>query len=122
MMQEPAIPLYEEVVNGFNKLLSGPADGKTRQESSDLRRARQSAFDKFRELGFPSIKNEDWKYNNIARFLKDNYVLEGSAASGKGARTGNGLSIDASVKELVDKAAITDLDCYRVVLVNGSWL
>jgi len=122
MTQESTIPLYEEVVNGFNKLFSSLADGKIGQESNDLRRARQSAFEKFRELGFPSIRHEDWKYTNIARFLKENYALDGINVSGKGSVSGNGLSSDASLQELISKAAIPDLDCYRIVLVNGSWL
>jgi Fe-S cluster assembly protein SufD len=107
MTQESAIPLYEEVVNGFNKL-SADIPGR---ESSDLRRVRQSAFEKFRQLGFPTIRNEDWKYTNLTRFLKDEYVL---AADGAG--------VDAAdTKGAVDAATIASLDCYQVVLVNGSW-
>ena len=106
MTQESAIPLYEEVVNGFNKL-SADIPGR---ESSDLRRVRQSAFERFRQLGFPTIRNEDWKYTNITRFLKDEYTL-GDA--------GNGWTGDS--KGLVDAATIVTLDCYQVVLVNGSW-
>src|ERR1700712_3816866 len=83
MTNEIGIPLYEELENGWHKILSAP--DATRRESSDLRRARQSAFEKFRELGFPSIRNENWRYTNIARFLKDEFALsaimeEGDAA------------------------------------------
>ena len=75
MSTSPSIPLFEEVVNGFNKL---SVSGGTKKESSDLRRTRQSAFEKFRALGgFPSIRNEDWRYTNLARFLKDEFVIEG---------------------------------------------
>ncbi len=73
MLQEQTIPLYEEIVNGYNKL---SVSGSTGRESGNLRRSRESAFDKFRTLGFPSIKNEDWKYTNITRFLKEGYALE----------------------------------------------
>jgi Fe-S cluster assembly protein SufD len=115
MTKEPAIPLYEEVVNGFNRLLS--ATGATKRESSDLRRARQQAFDTFRELGFPSIKNEDWKYTNIARFLKDDFSLDAFPA---GAPSPD-LHAPA-LQELVKQATIPSLDCHQIVLVNGSWL
>ncbi|HEV3326678.1 MAG TPA: Fe-S cluster assembly protein SufD [Puia sp.] len=97
-IQDLTIPLYEEIVNGYNKLVGS---------DSDLRRARQSAFDKFRLLGFPSIKNEDWKYTNIGRFLKDEYALAISAA--------------APSALLPEAAIIQGLDGYRVVLVNGVW-
>jgi Fe-S cluster assembly protein SufD len=109
MTQSPSIPLFDEVVNGFNKL---SVSGGTKKESSDLRRTRQSAFEKFRELGFPSIRNEDWRYTNLARFLKDEFTIEGWEVSTKT------VFPDGS---LLSKAAISGLDCYRIVLVNGSW-
>jgi Fe-S cluster assembly protein SufD len=117
MTQESAIPLYEEVVNGFNKL-SADIPGR---ESSDLRRVRQSAFEKFRQLGFPTIRNEDWKYTNITRFLKDEYTLgNGWTGDSKGLADG-GKGFAADTKGAVDAATIASLDCYQVVLVNGSW-
>jgi Fe-S cluster assembly protein SufD len=110
MVLEPTIPLYEEVVNGFDKMLS--ADGSS-QESSGLRRARQLAFDQFRKLGFPTIRNEDWKYTNIARFLKDEYDLSGKVPAG---------AVQAiHDPAFLDNSTIPGLDCHRIVLVNGSW-
>src|ERR1700712_3639472 len=111
MTNEIGIPLYEELENGWHKILSAP--DATRRESSDLRRARQSAFEKFRELGFPSIRNEDWKYTNITRFLKDEFALDGLLAGDK-------ITVSAPA-ELLKKAVIPGLDCYQVVLVNGVW-
>ncbi len=109
LTQEPAIPLYEEVVNGYHTLSASGTDS----ESSDLRRARQSAFDKFRLFGFPSIRNEDWKYTNITRFLKDEFALDGLLP-------GAGEQVVVSGDQLA-KAAIPGLDCYQLVLVNGVW-
>jgi Fe-S cluster assembly protein SufD len=108
MVQELAIPLYEEVVNEFNRLLSD--EGGPKQESSSLRLARQSAFERFKELGFPTTKNEDWKYTNITRFLKDEFAIAGADFP----------AVEPD-PELVEQAVIGALDCYRIVLVNGSW-
>jgi Fe-S cluster assembly protein SufD len=102
MVQETAIPLYEEVVNGYDKMKSG-------SESSGIRRARETAFEKFRERGFPTIKNEDWKYTNIVRFLKDRYEMAGAPVP------------DSQRSALLEEAAIEFLDCYRIALVNGVW-
>ncbi len=115
MIQEQTIPLYEEIVNGYNTLSAG---GSTGRESSDLRRARQSAFDKFRLLGFPSIKNEDWKYTNITRFLKEEFALSGEGVAGGGVAGGKA---EVRVAGLLAAATIPGLDCYQVVLVNGVW-
>jgi Fe-S cluster assembly protein SufD len=108
MVQELTIPLYEEVVNEFGRLTSGPGGQAT--ESNSLRQARQSAFERFKELGFPTIKNEDWKYTNISRFLKDEFEIAGAGSPA--------VQPDPVVLE---QAAIDSLDCYKIVLVNGSW-
>jgi Fe-S cluster assembly protein SufD len=97
VLQEQTIPLYGKIVDRYNELSTA---GATHQ-------ARQSAFNKFRLQGFPSIKNEDWKYTNITRFLKEEYALESPVTSPSA--------------ELLAKATIPHLDCYKVVLVNGVW-
>ena len=74
MTSQQDIPLYDEVVNGFDNW----ADYISPNETSDLRKTRRQAFEKFRESGFPSIRNEDWKYTNLTRFLKDEYRLGSS--------------------------------------------
>ena len=112
MTSQQDIPLYEEVVNGFDHL----SDTMSGNESSGLRRVRRQAFEKFRESGFPSIKSEDWKYTNINRFLKEEYALGVSTAPAS-AEPGGAFAIS----ELVKTAVIPDLDCYTIVLVNGVW-
>src|ERR1700753_2234355 len=102
MTSQQDIPLYGEVVNGFDSRINDLTP-----ETADLRKTRQSAFEKFRESGFPTIRNEDWKYTNLTRFLKDEYTLEAPAA--------------VPAAELVASARIPDFDCYTLVLVNGVW-
>jgi Fe-S cluster assembly protein SufD len=108
MMTPQDIPLYEEVVNGFNRLSAADALGR---ESSDLRKTRQSAFERFRESGFPTIRNEDWKYTNIARWLKDEYMLAGEGV----------FPVAENVRAAVERARVAELDAYIVLLVNGVW-
>ena len=109
MTSQQDIPLFEEVVKGYKTLSASGADS----ESSDVRRARQLAFDQFRVLGFPSIRNEDWKYTNITRFLKDEFALDGLLPGDK--------AVVSAPADLLKKATIPGLDCYQVVLVNGVW-
>jgi len=35
---------------------------------------RSSAMDRFEQLGFPSVRNEEWKYTNLAALAKENFV------------------------------------------------
>ncbi len=44
-----------------------------------LRRLRQEAFDHFTETGFPTPKNEDWKYTNVSELGKTEFRLGGNA-------------------------------------------
>ncbi|HJT28022.1 MAG TPA: Fe-S cluster assembly protein SufD [Pyrinomonadaceae bacterium] len=39
-----------------------------------LELVRNSAMDRFEQLGFPSIKAEDWKYTNLATLAKEEFV------------------------------------------------
>lgn len=38
-----------------------------------LARVRESAMDRFEQLGFPSVKEEEWKYTNVAPISKLNF-------------------------------------------------
>ena len=111
LIQEPAIPLYDAVVKGYQTFAAAGADS----EDMEVRRARQSAFEKFRLLGFPSIRNEDWKYTNIGRFLKDEFALSG-VVPGEGP-----LPAVSAPADLVKKATIHGFDACQIVLVNGVW-
>jgi Fe-S cluster assembly protein SufD len=126
MMTPQDITLYEEVVNGYNRMSAADALGR---ESSDLRKARQSAFERFRESGFPTIKNEDWKYTNIARLLKEEYAV-GGLPGGPGGVLGDAEQggrdaavrvVAENVRAAAERTRIAELDAYIVLLVNGVW-
>ena len=70
-------------------------------------RLREVAFDRFKELGFPSVKEEEWKYTNVAPLTK----LSFQAASDE-------------ANNLVTPAEVTQLGCVeakdsQLVFVNG---
>jgi Fe-S cluster assembly protein SufD len=46
--------------DAFKRLLSET------EEPGNLRRLRERAFARFTEIGFPTVRSEDWKYTNIA--------------------------------------------------------
>jgi Fe-S cluster assembly protein SufD len=39
-----------------------------------LELVRSSAIDRFEQLGFPSVKDEEWKYTNLASLAKESFV------------------------------------------------
>ena len=46
-----------------------------------LELVRSSAMDRFEQLGFPSVREEDWKYTNLATLAKEEFVPVASSAS-----------------------------------------
>jgi Fe-S cluster assembly protein SufD len=46
-----------------------------------LELVRSSAMDRFEQLGFPSVKEEDWKYTNLGTLAKEEFVPVTSGSS-----------------------------------------
>lgn len=90
--------LYQQLVSSFQKL---------EREPSDLTALRQQAFDRFQQEGFPTVKNEEWKYTNLQPLVHASYTL--------------GTPVDGDAVD-VSKADIPGLDAYRIVLVNGQYV
>lgn len=91
--------LYEQLISAFQE--------QRTQEPSHLTTLRQNAFERFQQEGFPTVKNEEWKYTNIHPLINSSYVLH--------------TSVDAD-KVDTGKADIPGLDAYRIVLVNGQYV
>lgn len=75
--------------------------------SALLPETRRAAFQRFRELGFPTVKTEDWKYTNMLPYLKN----------------GISMQLPATPELTAAQLEATGLllpDTYRVVLVNGE--
>lgn len=92
MTTDTTLPIYD--------LLTGIYDQQTA-----VPEYRKKAFDSFRGQGFPTIKNEEWKYTNVYPFLKEQYTTA----------TESSVTADALKPFLINK-----LDAHQVVLVNGK--
>ncbi len=77
-------------------------------EPAELTALRQHAFQYFKKAGFPSNKVEDWKYTNLAPFLKESFS------------TSTEELVEVS-DEVIRNASIPHLDVWKVVLVNGAF-
>ncbi|MGH9826852.1 MAG: SufD family Fe-S cluster assembly protein, partial [Blastocatellia bacterium] len=73
-----------------------------------LASTRESAFQRFLALGFPTTRLEDWKYTNVAPI----------AAAPFSAAPADLKSVEASA---IDAAILGDMGCPRVVVVDGSY-
>ncbi|MFD1771296.1 Fe-S cluster assembly protein SufD [Sphingobacterium suaedae] len=92
--------LYQQLVSAFHDL-------EKVQEPANLTTLRREAFDRFQQEGFPTVKNEEWKYTNLHALVNTDYVL----------------NTDVNVDQVdTRKADIKDLDAHRIVLINGQYV
>ena len=105
MIKQITTSLYDQLIADFElrSILSASS------ETQDVQSLRKDAFAKFKQLGFPNTKVEDWKYVNLSPFLKEEFVTEPEEEV---------LSVDEKV---IKNATINNLDCYRIVVINGQY-
>ncbi len=104
MATQVAIPLYDQLSTDFQQRKT-----TLENESDTLHAWRQNAFEKFRQQGFPSIRQEDWKYTNLVPFLKEELQTDAPA------HDHNEIS-----PEKLKQYYINKLDAHILVLINGE--
>jgi Fe-S cluster assembly protein SufD len=91
--------------NGTEKFLQAFEQRFARDRSADwLRRLRRSAIERFAALGFPTTRDEDWKYTSVAPIVQLDFDL---------ANGGNGVGRISRLPSLMDGAS------NRMVFVDG---
>lgn len=73
-----------------------------------LRRLRRAASVRLSQEGFPTIRDEDWKYTNVAPIARIPFQPAGHQM--------NGFSL-----ERLGKLRFCDLGCHRVVFIDGYY-
>ncbi|QES88006.1 Fe-S cluster assembly protein SufD [Rhizosphaericola mali] len=93
--------IFDQLVESFN-LQS--------KDGSALAALQEKALDAFKENGFPTIKNEYWRFTNVKPFLNDNFQFNDAFVS---------IEKD-NLETIISDNAIPNLDAYKLVLVNGA--
>lgn len=96
------VPLYDKLIAEFEN-----TDSATGTDG-DLSNIRNKAFDLFRAKGFPTLKDEDWRFTNLGPFLTDDFSFI------------TGEAEESQVIAAVNKATIPGLNAYLLVLLNGK--
>lgn len=78
------------------------------QEPQWLQAIRQAAMERFSELGFPTSRQEEWKYTKVDFTRKMIFEAESSRS--------NGLTTDR-----LNELTFGNLECPRLVFVNGYY-
>ena len=78
------------------------------QKNNWFAKQRQSAFDIFRESGFPNTKNKDWKYTDVKPIARNVFSNI----------TGNDVAISDDNLEV---SLFKNLECINLVFINGAY-
>lgn len=71
---------------------------------------RAKAMEAFKRNGFPTIKDEYWRFTNLRPFLNDNFVVVNEDMT----------VLDANeIRACIGEGEIAGLDAYKLVVVNG---
>jgi Fe-S cluster assembly protein SufD len=93
--------------NPYQEAFQAQLDSRA-PENSWLDRLRQNAMDRFVEVGFPSVKEEEWKYTNVAAIARSNFQ---PAITSKEAKQS-----DAELKQL---ESVPEAGSSQLVFVDG---
>ena len=74
-----------------------------------LNQSRDGALDAFASTGFPTPRNEDWKYTRVTPIEKRSFKFA----------QGNGIDVQAGD---VERFRLGDLDCEQLVFVDGRYV
>ncbi len=100
-----------EIENNYARDLRSQLDAD--QGPSWVTRLRESAFDRFEQLGFPTIDDEEWKYTNVAAIAKTKFETSRSAL---GATARGGLDQSA-----LEQLAYKEAHGSQLVFINGVY-
>jgi Fe-S cluster assembly protein SufD len=90
-----------------NVYLSNFAQFDKEKGPSWARRLNRAAIKRFAELGFPTARDEDWKFTSVAPLAKFPFRLGGSS------------DVFALTPRMLDQLALPTECCSRLVFVNG---
>jgi Fe-S cluster assembly protein SufD len=120
-LAENIVREYEEVVKGKGSDRgSGSGVGGSDIGGSDIgggmlegvREIKEEAMEYFRKKGFPTRRDEEWRYTNINPLLKRNYTIKADDT----------IKADEAITEKdIKKYLIKGLDANLVVIVNGRY-
>ncbi len=96
-----------------NKILSGFKDLEVSfngHASEEIFKLRKQAIDQFDQLGFPTVKNEEWKYTNVSKYIDESWEQ----------RTNLNSSAQA-LSDQIKKSIPTIVDAHVLAFYDGTF-
>jgi len=102
-MPDPSIPDH------YAAEFALAARERARRDPPWLRLLREAALQRFRELGFPTLDDEEWKYTNMAPIARTPF------------RAANGAALGGLTSDHLDGLTLGAMECTHLVFVNGRF-
>ncbi len=93
---------------GVTQYADAFAASRARDSAPWVRDLRRAGLTRFHRLGFPSRRDEGWKYTDVSLIAKRRFEIPAAAA-------------DDAHRAHVEAATFPDLDAHRLVFVNGRF-
>jgi len=87
---------------------TAPVLAQAKMPSDGLAELRQKAYQRFRELGFPTLRHEDWKYTNLKPIAETDFDLPSAVLGSK-------------PESLLARAGVPQFDGIQLVFRNGRF-
>lgn len=96
--------------NSYQEAFRALKESRPESRVSWLERLRENAMDSFQELGFPSVKDEEWKYTNVAPIAKVDFKP----------LTSTEAAADEAATTQLAKFGVVEAAESQLVFVNGK--
>jgi Fe-S cluster assembly protein SufD len=68
---------------------------------------RKAGVENFKKLGIPSLKNEEWKYTRVSKYLSDNFTFSNE--------------VENISSDIINSLPITGNDIIKLIYINGKF-
>jgi Fe-S cluster assembly protein SufD len=103
------MPQVMDIKDHYLETFSRLEKSRRADERTPLRRLREAAMNRFIELGFPTPRDEEWRFTNIAPLTQVNFQP----------------AVVSTPKQLtalkLDRLTYGAWECYRLVFINGAF-
>lgn len=84
---------------------------------NDIKQIRKESFDQLIEIGFPTVKVEDWKYTNVGPIVTKDFKLSNFSETWKNKNT-----IEKANKILASDQIVANLSSNQIVFIDGHFI
>lgn len=101
-MEKEKINLADNLIKEYEEKINSAG-------GNEIIEVKNEAINYFRKKGFPTRKDEEWRYTNISPLIKKNYTIQPSDESSK------------FTQKEINKYLIKGLDANLIVIINGKY-